>query len=214
MRDECERLFPGKGAQLSQLWRTKQLEYSWLLSLMNRYEDFWWVTREALIFACKSMRLTFGTKQHEAQPETLMNEYLRLKAFPEVPAALAALAERPLLILSNGTPRMLSAVVENAGLSKMFSALLSVDAVKIYKPSPLVYELAVKETGLDKSAIGFVSSNAWDINGAASFGFQTFWVNRSSAVPEHLVVAPGVILAPNAILRTLADLPAAAGLSS
>ncbi len=208
VRDECERLFPGKGAQLSQVWRTKQLEYTWLRSLMNCYEDFWWVTREALIFACKSMRLTFGTEQHEAQPETLMNEYLRLKTFPEVPAGLAALADRRLLILSNGTPRMLSAVVENAGLSKTFSALLSVDAVKIYKPSPLVYELAVKETGLDKNAIGFVSSNGWDIAGAASFGFQTFWINRAGAVAEELCAQP------HAVLNTLAELPAAAGLSS
>jgi 2-haloacid dehalogenase len=210
VRDECERMFPGKGGQLSQLWRTKQLEYTWLRSLMNRYEDFWQVTDAALRFSCASIKLECS----DAEREKLMQEYLRLKAFPEVPGALAELADRPLLILSNGTPRMLSAVVENAGLSKTFSALLSVDAVKIYKPSPRVYELAVRETGLDKSAIGFVSSNGWDITGAASFGFQTFWVNRSAAVPEHFVVAAGVILAPHAILGTLADLPAAAGLSS
>jgi 2-haloacid dehalogenase len=204
VRDECERLFPGKGAQLSQLWRAKQLEYTWLRSLMNRYEDFWSVTQEALSFACKSMWLSFSTAQHE----TLMNEYLRLKAFPEVAETLAKLADRQLLILSNGSPHMLKAVVENAGLTSNFSAVLSVDTVKIYKPSPQVYELAVRETGIEKSGIGFVSSNGWDIAGAASFGFQTFWVNRSSAVPEHLGPAP------HAIVKTLAELPALIGAAS
>jgi 2-haloacid dehalogenase len=197
-------MFPGSGAQLSQLWRTKQLEYTWLRSLMNRYEDFWQVTDDALRFSCAAMKLPCNDEQRK----TLMQEYLRLTVFPEVPAALAALAGRALLILSNGAPHMLEAVVENAGLSKTFSALLSVDAVKIYKPSPQVYELAVKETRLEKSAIGFVSSNGWDIAGAASFGFQTFWINRAGAVTEELGVKPG------AILTTLAELPVLAGTAS
>jgi len=197
VREECDRLFPGKGAQLSQLWRAKQLEYTWLRSLMNRYEDFWQVTGDALNFSCAAMKLPCSDEQRK----TLMNEYLRLAVFPEVPAALTALAGRPLLILSNGTPHMLEAVVKSAGLSKAFAALLSVDAVKTYKPSPRVYELAVKETRLEKSAIGFVSSNGWDIAGAASFGFQTFWINRAGAVTEELGIKP------DAILTTLADLP-------
>jgi 2-haloacid dehalogenase len=201
VRDECERLFPGKGAQLSQIWRTKQLEYTWLRSLMNRYEDFWRVTEDALRFSSASLSLSCGDEQRDK----LMQEYLRLKAFPEVPEALTKLADRPLLILSNGSPHMLKAVVENAGLTSPFSAVLSVDAVKTYKPAPQVYELAVKVTALDNSDIGFVSSNGWDIAGAASFGFQTFWVNRTGATTEELGVTP------DAVLKSLAELPALVG---
>jgi 2-haloacid dehalogenase len=195
---ECERLFPGSGAELSLLWRAKQLEYTWLRSLMNGYEDFWQVTAAALRFSCASLKLTCSDKHHEK----LMQEYLRLKAFPDVHDALAALRGKRLFILSNGTPGMLEPLVKNAGLDGAFSGLLSVDAVKIYKPSPRVYALAVKETGLEKAAIGFVSSNCWDIAGAGSYGFRTFWINRGGAAVEELGVPP------SAILTTLAGLPA------
>lgn len=198
---ECERLFPGSGAELSRLWRTKQLEYTWLRALMNRYEDFWQVTDAALRFSCASLKLTCSPEQCEK----LMQEYLRLKVFPDVHDALTALRSKRLFILSNGTPGMLEALVKNTGLDDAFSALISVDAVKIYKPSPRVYELVVKETGLEKSTIGFVSSNGWDIAGAASYGFQTFWINRGGAAVEELGVRP------SAILTTLAGLPALCG---
>ena len=198
---ECERLFPGAGAELSRLWRTKQLEYTWLRSLMNRYEDFWQVTGAALRFSCASLKLPCGDEHHKK----LMQEYLRLKAFPDVHDALAELRGKRLFILSNGTPGMLEPLVKNAGMDGAFSGLLSVDAVKIYKPSPRVYELAVKETGLKKNAIGFVSSNGWDIAGAASYGFRTFWINRGGAAVEELGVRP------SAILTTLAGLPALCG---
>ena len=198
---ECERLFPGSGAEMSRLWRAKQLEYTWLRSLMNRYEDFWQVTDAALRFACSGLRLKCSTEQRER----LMDQYLRLQAYPDVREALPKLGDRPLLILSNGSPQMLRPLVEHAGLGKSFAALLSVDAVKIYKPAPLVYELAVKETQLEKHAIGFVSSNSWDIAGAASFGFQTFWINRSGAIADELGVRP------DATLTTLAELPVLCG---
>lgn len=201
VRDECERVSPGNGAHLSQLWRAKQLEYTWLRSLMNRYEDFWRVTEDALRFSCANLNLSCSDDQRDK----LMREYLRLKAYPEVPDALAKLADRPLLILSNGSPHMLNAVVGNAGLSSTFSAVLSVDAVQTYKPAPPVYELAVKETGLDKNGIGFVSSNGWDIAGAASFGFQTFWINRAGATTEELGVKPG------GVLKSLGELPGLVG---
>jgi 2-haloacid dehalogenase len=204
VREECERLFPGKGAQLSLLWRVKQLEYTWLRSLMNRYEDFWRVTEDALRFSCANLGLPCG----DAQRDALMQEYLRLKAYPETRGALRSLRGIPLLILSNGSPKMLKAVVQNAGFARTFAAVLSVDAVKIYKPSPQVYELAVKETGFDKGSIGFVSSNGWDIAGAASFGFQTFWINRAGATTEELSVRP------SAILKSLAELPALVGPAS
>jgi 2-haloacid dehalogenase len=197
---ECERLFPGSGSELSRLWRAKQLEYTWLRSLMDRYENFWRVTDAALQFSCANLRLACGAEQREK----LMQEYLRLKLYPDARDALAALRRdgKKLFILSNGSPEMLRDVVQNAGLAEFFTQLLSVDAAKIYKPSPKVYELAVQATGLAKNEIGFVSSNGWDIAGAASFGFQTFWINRAGAPPEELAVDPG------AILRTLAGLTA------
>lgn len=193
----CEREFPGQGAALSRDWRAKQLEYTWLRSLMARYEDFWGVTGAALEFSCRARGLVLA-------PETkarLMDEYLRLAPFPEVRDALAALAGRKLLILSNGSTRMLSAVVENAGLTGVFAHVLSVDAVKIYKPSPAVYQLAATRTKLERGAIGFVSSNCWDVCGAAAFGFETFWINRSGAPPEVLGFAPKAVLASLAELK-------------
>jgi 2-haloacid dehalogenase len=198
---ECERLFPGSGAELSRLWRAKQLEYTWLRSLMNRYEDFWQVTQAALKFTCATLKLTCTAEQCSK----LMEEYLRLRVYPDVSRALEALIDKQLFILSNGSPSMLQPLVENAGLAGSFSGLLSVDAVKTYKPSPVVYELAVKKTGLDRSEIGFVSSNSWDVAGAASFGFTTFWINRGGTVREELGVQPG------AILRSLVELPALCG---
>jgi 2-haloacid dehalogenase len=193
----AEKLFPGYGDALSRLWRAKQLEYTWLRSLMNRYEDFWQVTESALEFSCLSLRLRCDSAQRAA----LMQEYLRLKAYPDVSLALRNLGGIPLSILSNGSPRMLQAVVDHGGLSKTFTALLSVDSVRTYKPAPVVYQLAVEKMNLDKSSIGFVSSNSWDVAGAASFGFQTFWINRASAIPDRLGVEP------SATLTTLSELP-------
>jgi 2-haloacid dehalogenase len=200
----AEKLFPGHGEALSRLWRAKQLEYTWLRSLMNRYEDFWQVTESALEFSCRSLQLRCDSAQRTA----LMQEYLRLKTYPDVAPALRDLGGMPLLILSNGSPRMLEAVVGHAGLSKTFAALLSVDSVKTYKPSPVVYQLAVEKTGLEKSQIGFVSSNSWDVAGAASFGFQTFWINRAAAIPDRLGVEP------SATLTTFSELPSLYKLST
>ena len=200
----CEQRFPGSGAALALLWRTKQLEYTWLRSLMNRYEDFWQVTEAALRFSCAGLRLPCNPDQREQ----LMQEYLRLKTYPDVPSALAALDGMPLFILSNGSPGMLQPLAQNAGLAELFSGLLSVDAVKVYKPSPLVYQLAVEKTGFDKNLIGFVSSNSWDIAGASCFGFQTFWINRAGTTPDELGVKP------DAILSALAELPSLCGVES
>ena len=186
----CERIFPGAGAALSQTWRTNQLEYTWLRSLMNRYEDFWRVTGEALEFSCRSLRLPYEREQLSQ----LMQEYLKLEVFPDVRETLRALSGRRLLILSNGSPAMLKALVEHAGLASAFSDLVSVHTARIYKPAPAVYQLAVERTGAAKEAIGFVSSNSWDIAGAASFGFQIFWINRSGNPPAQLGIEPGAIL--------------------
>jgi 2-haloacid dehalogenase len=211
-----DQLFPGQGAALSAAWRAKQLQYTWLRALSGQYEDFWKVTESALVFTCNDMKLhAQGGLQVQPAPvqgglqpapveravrAKLMDAYLHLEPFPEVKQALQSLSAQRLAILSNGTPAMLQDVVENAGLKKVFSQILSADEAKTYKPNPAVYELAVGKLGLDKGKIGFVSSNFWDVAGAKAFGFRTYWVNRSGAPEEELGVRPDVTL------RSLSDL--------
>jgi 2-haloacid dehalogenase len=182
-----EEFWPGKGAALSQLWRTKQLEYTWQRSLMRRYAPFSQVTREALEYACAALGLALGAERSAA----LMQEYLRLATYPEVPAALAAMQARK-AILSNGSPDMLEPLVKHSGLA--LDAVLSVDAVKIFKPAPEVYQLAVERLGVPKEDIGFVSSNCWDALGAKSFGFRVFWINRLKAPVDGLGFQPDRIV--------------------
>jgi 2-haloacid dehalogenase len=187
---EGERRFPGRGADLSRLWRQKQLEYTWLRSLMGRYEDFEHITSDALVHACNAL----GVELVDQARSALMNAYLELSPYPDVGGALASLAPRRLAILSNGSPRMLEAVVRHAGLENAFDAVLSVDRLRIYKPHPGVYALAVDRLGVDAPDIGFVSSNFWDISGAASFGFRTFWINRAGAAADELGFRPAAIV--------------------
>ena len=194
----CNQVFPEKGPALSQLWRAKQLEYTWLRSLMGRYEDFWQVTEAALIFACRSL----GLDCPPATREKLMDSYLHLDPFPEVRQALQSLVRYKLAILSNGSPRMLAAVVESAGLKGVFANVISVDEVKIFKPSPRVYELAPRHLKVPQNAIGFVSSNFWDIAGAKSFGLWTCWINRAKAPAEELGFRPDAMIASLAELET------------
>ena len=178
----CETCFPGKGTQLSQLWRAKQLEYTWQRSLMQRYVPFSQVTREALAYSCEALGLSL--REHE---EALMAEYLRLAPFPEVAKALERLKVKR-AILSNGSPDLLDPLVRNSGLK--FDAVLSVDELKVYKPAPQVYELAVKRLGVAKDKIGFVSSNCWDALGAKSYGFRVYWINRGGAPLDRLGFTP------------------------
>ncbi|MBX9965877.1 MAG: haloacid dehalogenase type II [Burkholderiales bacterium] len=187
---ECERHFPGRGTDLSKQWRVTQLEYTWLRSLMGRYEDFEHVTGGALAHACATLKLPLT----EAARSALMGSYLRLTPYPEVPAALRSFGGRKRAILSNGSPRMLEAVVDNAHLTDAFDAVLSVDALRIYKPHPSVYQLAVDRLGVPVSEIAFVSSNFWDVSGATSFGFRTFWINRAGNVPDPLGFQPAAVL--------------------
>ena len=194
----CEELWPGRGAQLSQLWRTKQLEYTWLRSLMGRYEDFARVTEAGLRHACAGLKLPYD----DAKRDRLMRAYLHLATFPEVTETLRKLHGIKLAILSNGAPAMLRDVVSNSGLAGLIPDVLSVDELKIYKPAPPVYRLAVDRLCVPAKAIGFVSSNCWDAAGAKSFGFRTFWVNRAGAPLD------GLGFAPDHALRSLAELPA------
>ncbi len=196
----CEQLFPTRGEALSRAWRARQLEYTWLQSLMGRYEDFEQVTEAALRFACRSLHLP-------CEPATraqLMDAYLHLDPFPDVRPTLEALSNFPLAILSNGSPRMLRAVVEHASLTRAFAHIISVDEVKVYKPSPRVYQLASQKLGHTPSEIGFVSANGWDAGGGKAFGFQTYWLNRAQVPEEEL----GAGAAPDKIINTLTELPA------
>jgi 2-haloacid dehalogenase len=184
----CDRKFPGRGAELSNLWRAKQLEYTWLRSLSGQYEDFWMVTESALAFACRSLNLACSPQTREE----LMESYLHLEIFSDVRPALTKLSHYKLGILSNGSPRMLAAAMESAGVNSAFTDVISVDEVKIFKPSPRVYGLVSQHLGVADSAVAFVSSNFWDIAGAKSFGFWTCWVNRGRLPEEELGVMPDV----------------------
>ena len=187
----CNTHFPGHGGAISDIWRQKQLEYTWLSSLMGRYQDFWQITAAGLRFACGSLKLELSEEAFRA----LMENYLQLTPYPEVPAALKALSQRmPLAILSNGSPEMLLKVTQHNGFTPYLKQVLSVHDVGIFKPSPRVYELAVTRLGVPKQAIGFVSSNSWDAVGAKAFGFQVFWINRFKRFQEQLGVVPDHII--------------------
>ena len=199
----AESHFPGKGAALSAAWRTKQLEYTWLRSLMGRYEDFSRVTLSSLSWALESQGIV--PEENDAACRALMDEYRKLAMFPEVPAALESLAKRmPLAILSNGHPEMLEAVVDHNGVRERFrGGILSVHKAKVFKPAPDVYAIAEEALGVPRSLMGFVSSNGWDAAGAKTFGFRVFWINRAGSPVERLGVRP------DAVIKSLAELDAA-----
>lgn len=187
---ECDRLAPGKGAEMSQLWRTKQLEYTWLRSLMGKYEDFRSVTDSALRFAAERL----GVKLDAAARKRLMDAYLHLDVFPDVREALPQLSAYKLAILSNGSPNVLEPVVRNAGLGSVFKEIISVDPARIYKPSPRVYQLGCDRYGVKPEEVGFISSNSWDATGAKAFGLNVFWLNRGGNVYDHLGYEPNAVI--------------------
>lgn len=196
----CESFWPGQGVPLSQLWRAKQLEWTWQRSLMRRYVPFLQLTRDALGYACEALALACD----ESQAAALMDEYRRLALYPDVPDALARLhaGGRGLAILTNGSPDMIVPLVAHHGMESLFDAVLSVDELKMYKPSPEVYRLAAKRLGVASNGIGFVSSNCWDALGAKAFGFNAWWINRTGAPLDRLGVAP------DGVLAGLGELPA------
>jgi len=173
---------PGDLHALSTLWRQKQLEYTWLRSLMERYEDFWDVTAAALRSAVTQLKIDASS----AQLDRLMQAYLRPSAFPDARPALDALKGAPLAILSNGSPKMLESAVSHNRLEHYFAEIISVDTVKTYKPSPRVYALATEILNLPASEILFLSSNSWDVAGAKAFGYKVCWCNRSQGQMEQL----------------------------
>lgn len=175
---------------LSQLWRRKQLEYTWLRALMERYEDFWRLTEAALRAAIRELSIEAA----DGQLERLMQAYLAPAVFADVTPALDALQQSPLAILSNGTPAMLDSAVRHNALESYFRAIISVDTLKTYKPSPRVYALGPRILNLPAQEILFVTSNLWDAAGAKSFGYQVCWCNRSGAQMEDLGFAPDLVV--------------------
>ena len=194
----CADMLGGEADRLTALWRDKQLQYTWLRAAQARHADFWQVTGDALDFALETLRLAKPGLRGQ-----LMQLYLTLDPFPEVPAVLRQLRTSGFTtaILSNGTPEMLAAVVGNAGLGDLLDPVLSVEEVGIYKPHPKVYQLACDRFGVAASAIAFQSSNAWDANAASAFGMRTVWCNRYSQRRERL---PG---SPDREIRSLSELP-------
>ena len=195
----AETLYPGCGAAIAQLWRVKQLEYTWLKSLMGRYENFNVVTEAGLRYALAALKLD-ATQSAVTQ---LLAEYVRLKPFPEVASALRALKPRRMAILSNGAPDTLGALVHNSGLDQFLDAVISVDALRIFKPAPQVYQLAVDALQVPKERIGFVSSNCWDAIAAKAFGFTVFWINRSGAPVDLHGPGPDFVVGSVAEVRGL-----------
>jgi 2-haloacid dehalogenase len=199
----CRDALGDKADALGQLWRTRQLEYSWLRSLMGAHVDFWQVTGEALDFAMASLGIEDARLR-----DRLMDLFLHIEAFPDARRVLEALkrARRPALILSNGSPAMLEAAMKSAGVAELLEGALSVESAGIYKPHRSVYELVTRHLQLPPVRICFVSSNGWDAAGAAHFGFRAVWANRSGAPRENL---PGTLAAE---IRDLDALPPLLGL--
>jgi 2-haloacid dehalogenase len=197
----CEALFPGNGTALAAMWRAKQLQYSVLRSMMNRYKDFWQVTQDGLVYSAHSLTLDLTADKRMR----LMNAYLTLASFPDVKPGLERLRAQGLrlAILSNGEPKMLQSAAKSAGIADLLDAIISVDEIKVFKPSPRVYERASSHLKIAKRDIGFVSSNNWDVNGAGSAGLTAFWIQRAAAEPPEELDYPAA-----RVVHAITDLPA------
>lgn len=178
-----EDAFPGYGDIITQIWRVKQLEYSWLRSLMRRYEDFSVITKESLAYTIR----TLGLKHDAATFERIMDKYLHLDLYPDALTALAALRAKKLAILSNGSSGMLNALVKNTGLDRVLDATISVDQQRVFKPAPEAYTLIETRLGATPAEVLFVSSNPWDACGAKAFGLNVAWIER--VTPEAMALA-------------------------
>jgi 2-haloacid dehalogenase len=199
----AEQLYPGRGEALSQLWRAKQLEYSWLRAMSGRYKPFWEITRDALRHAGARLSLPMDA----AREARLMNQYASLSAFPENVGALRALKAGglPLGILTNGNLEMIEVSIRSAGMTGLFDHVLSSQQVRTFKTRDEIYALGPAAFGCPARQILFVSSNAWDVVAAGWFGYTTFWINRAGAPAEQLDTEP------DHVGRLLTDVVAAAG---
>jgi 2-haloacid dehalogenase len=186
----AETMFPGKGKELSQLWRSKQIEYMFLRTIMGRYIPHDQNTEAGLSYSMKYLGLPGGASERKA----LMDAYEKLSPFDDARKTLPKLNGIKKAILSVGTSSLLTNLVSNAGIASQFDALLSVDEVKVYKPHPRTYQLATDKFNLQRHEIGFVTSNYFDVAGAKAFGFQVIWINRNSALPDELGLLPDIEL--------------------
>ena len=206
--EKAEQLCPGKGELIAQLWRLKQLEYTWLRALLQEYVDFWEVTRAALDFALTAAVV----EPSDPIRAPLMDNYLHLDPYPEAHEAMAALAAHRLAILSNGSPNMLEALVRNTGLDRWIEAVISVDAARTYKPHPSCYALVGQRLGVVKQEVLFVSSNGFDVAGAKAFGFNVACIRRGGGSPSTFYDmlrgrAEELGHPPDHVVSSLTDLP-------
>ncbi|GAA3733180.1 haloacid dehalogenase type II [Salinicoccus jeotgali] len=186
VKTACEKLFPKKGESISILWRKKQLEYFFQRQLMGRYRPFDELTEDALVFACKAE----GVKPSQKEIKGLMDAYLDLELFEEVEAVLAECKGVQRVIFSNGSPNMIHPLVSGSRIEPHIDKVISADGIKQYKPAAPAYAYALDQLGVTRDEVLFMSSNSWDIMGAASFGFHTAWINRARSQPDNLDIQP------------------------
>lgn len=189
VKELCEELFPEKGEAISQSWRKKQLEYSFLRQLMGNYIPFIDITKDSLRYAVKEQGETITYKEEQM----LMEEYLRLSSYPEVPLVLEQIQEKQLAVFSNGSHDMLDTLIKGSSFGSLFDHIISVDEIKQYKPTPASYDHVLDTLGISRDEVLFMSSNGWDISGAKHFGFNTAWINRNHLPVEELNLAPDAI---------------------
>jgi 2-haloacid dehalogenase len=194
-----EEMFPGYGEIITQVWRIKQLEYTWLRSLMRRYQDFSVITRESLAYTLRCL----GLEHDSGAFERIMEKYLHLDLYPDALAALAAMRDRKLAILSNGSTDMLNALVKNSGLDRVLDATISIDAKKIFKPAPDAYILIEDVLGVAPAEVLFVSSNPWDACGAKAFGLNVAWIERVTPEAMALACVKSDVVAPLTMFKAI-----------
>ena len=184
--EKCKDKIGSKWETFANFWRTTQLEYTWLRSLMNRHKNFWDVTEDSLEKSMKVFNINKNMKNE------LLSLYKILSPYPEVRGVLEELKKRnfKLAILSNGTPDLLNELVENNKLNNLFDDLFSIEEVKIYKPDPKVYELPIKKYKIKSNEITFLSANTWDVSGGGNFGYNSIWVNRNKSIFDILDFQP------------------------
>ena len=183
---KCKDKIGNKWEDFANYWRTTQLEYTWLRSLMNRHKDFWQVTEDSLDKSMKAYKIDSSMRNE------LLDLYKKLSTFPEVKEALNNLKERnyKLAILSNGTPALLNELVKSNNLDNIFDDIFSIEEVRIYKPDSKVYDLPIKKYQIQKDEVAFLSANTWDVSGGGNYGYSAIWVNRNKNFFDNLDYKP------------------------
>ena len=184
--EKCKDNFGDNWEGVANFWRTTQLEYTWLRSLMDRHKDFWQVTEDSLDKSMKAFDIDPSMRNE------LLNLYKVLSPFEEVPETLKTLKEKKfkLAILSNGTPSLLDELVKSNNLDNLFDDIFSIEQVGVYKPSSRVYDMPIKKYNINKSEVAFLSANTWDVSGGGNYGYQSIWVNRNNNIFDNLDFKP------------------------